>query len=98
MSETRTVRLISQECDQFEVSLDVAKMSELVRTMFNGFPSSSLWSFHDDQIDDEVPEIPLPDVKTHILAKVIEYAEHYQVEPMTEIAKVRICLNFNFRP
>jgi hypothetical protein len=65
------------------------------RTMF---PSSSLWSFHDDQIDDEVQEIPFPYVKTHILAKVIEYAEHSQVEPMTEIAKVRICLNFNFRP
>jgi hypothetical protein len=95
MSETRTVHLVSQEGEQFEVSLDVAKISELVRTMF---PSSSLWSFHDDQIDDEVPEIPFPDVKRHILAKVIEYAEHYQVEPMTEIAKVRICLNFNFRP
>jgi hypothetical protein len=37
MSETRTVRLVSQEGEQFDVSLEVAKMSELVRTMFNGF-------------------------------------------------------------
>ena len=51
-------------------------MSELVKTMFD-----------DDHNDDEVQEIPLPNVKTHILAKVIEYAEHYKVEPMTEIAK-----------
>ena len=37
MSETRTVHLVSQEGEQFDVSLDVAKMSELVKTMFDGF-------------------------------------------------------------
>jgi S-phase kinase-associated protein 1 len=35
-------------------------------------------------------------VKTHILAKVIEFAEHYIVEPMNEIAKVRILFLFLF--
>jgi S-phase kinase-associated protein 1 len=34
-------------------------------------------------------------VKTHILAKVIEFAEHYKVEPMNEIAKVRIFFFFS---
>jgi hypothetical protein len=34
MSETRTVHLVSQEGEQFDVSLEVAKMSELVKTMF----------------------------------------------------------------
>jgi hypothetical protein len=36
MSETRTVHLVSQEGEQFDVSLEVAKMSELVKTMFDG--------------------------------------------------------------
>ena len=44
----------------------------------------------DDQNDDEIQEIPLPNVKTRALAKVIEYAEHYKIDPMNEIAKVRI--------
>jgi hypothetical protein len=36
MAETRTVHLVSQEGEQFDVSLEVAKMSELVKTMFDG--------------------------------------------------------------
>jgi S-phase kinase-associated protein 1 len=42
-----------------------------------------------DQEDDssEMLEIPLPRVRSEILAKVIEYCQHYQEEPMTEIAK-----------
>jgi hypothetical protein len=30
------VRLVSQKGEQFDVSLEVAKMSELVKTMFDG--------------------------------------------------------------
>ena len=33
-------------------------------------------------------EIPLPNVKTAILAKVIEFLEHYKSDPMNEIEKV----------
>ncbi|CAE7485931.1 scon-3 [Symbiodinium microadriaticum] len=51
-------------------------MSELVKTMFD-----------DEQGDDEVQEIPLPNVKTPILAKVIEFLEHYKANPMNEIEK-----------
>lgn len=36
MTENRTVHLVSQEGEQFDVSLEVAKMSELVKTMFDG--------------------------------------------------------------
>lgn len=41
MSENRTVHLVSQEGEQFDVSLEVAKMSELVKTMFDGWYSDS---------------------------------------------------------
>ena len=40
----------------------------------------------DDQGDD-VQEIPLPNVKSQILTKVIEFCTHYQSEPMNEIEK-----------
>ena len=42
----------------------------------------------DEQDDEEAQEIPLPNVKSAILAKVIEFAQHYRTEPMNEIEKV----------
>jgi S-phase kinase-associated protein 1 len=42
----------------------------------------------DDQDDEEAQEIPLPNVKSSILAKVIEFCQHYKEESMTEIEKV----------
>lgn len=39
----------------------------------------------DAEDEDEVREIPLPNVKETVLQKVIEYCEHYKEEPMTPI-------------
>ena len=68
---------MSQEGDQFEVEVKVAKMSELVKTMI---PEEA------DE-DEEAQEIPLPNVKSHVLAKVIEFCRRYAEEPMSEIEK-----------
>lgn len=38
-----------------------------------------------DEDDGEDHEIPLPNVKSAVLAKVIEYCEHYPTEEMTPI-------------
>lgn len=76
--DTRTVHLVSQEGESFDVPISVGQMSELVKTMID-----------EDQDEEEAQEIPLPNVKSAILAKVIEFAQHYKVEPMTEIEKVR---------
>lgn len=76
MAESKTVHLVSQEGESFDVSLDTACMSELVKTMVD-----------EDQDDDEAQEIPLPNVKTSILAKVIEFTQHHKSEPMNEIEK-----------
>jgi hypothetical protein len=76
-NEGRTVHLISQEGESFDVQLGVAKMSELVKTMVD-----------EDQDENEAQEIPLPNVKSSILAKVIEFCQHHKVEPMEEIEKV----------
>uniref|UniRef100_A0A6S9ADC6 S-phase kinase-associated protein 1 n=1 Tax=Ditylum brightwellii TaxID=49249 RepID=A0A6S9ADC6_9STRA len=74
-SEEGSVNLVSKEGDSYEVPVAVAKMSELVKTMIE----------EDD--DDEVTEIPLPNVKAAVLAKVIEFCTHHRTEPMTEIEK-----------
>lgn len=78
-AENRTVHLVSQEGESFDVPLHVARMSELVKTMID-----------EDQDDEEAQEIPLPNVKSSILAKVIEFCHHYRQEPMNEIEKVGI--------
>lgn len=82
MAEQKTVHLVSQEGESFDVPLDVAIKSELVRTMID-----------EDQDDEEAQEIPLPNVKSSILAKVIEFTQHHKTEPMNEIEKVK---NYEF--
>ena len=77
MSAEKTVHLVSQEGESFDVSIQVATMSELVKTMID-----------EEQDDEEAQEIPLPNVKSSILAKVIEFNQHYKTEPMNEIEKV----------
>jgi S-phase kinase-associated protein 1 len=60
----------------YEVPVEVAKMSTLVATTIDD-------DAEDDE--DEVREIPLPNVKDSVLSKVIEYCTHYKEEPMTSI-------------
>jgi hypothetical protein len=36
MAETKTVRFISEEGDRFDVSLEVAQLSELIMTLIDG--------------------------------------------------------------
>ena len=67
-----TPRQVSKEGDTFEVPVDIAKLSTLVVTTLG----------EDGDDDDDMVEIPLPNVKATVLAKVIEYCTHYkQVEP-----------------
>ncbi len=66
---------MSKEGDTFEVPIDIAKLSNLVVTTLGEEDG-------DDDDDDDTIEIPLPNVKSTVLAKVIEYCTHYKlVEP-----------------
>lgn len=54
--------------------MEIAKLSTLVMT--------TLGEGDDDDADeDDIVEIPLPNVKATVLAKVIEYCTHYKDEP-----------------
>eukprot|EP00644_Phytophthora_capsici_P018866 jgi/Phyca11/577586/estExt2_Genewise1.C_PHYCAscaffold_1510012 len=59
----------------FEVETPVAILSELVKTLVA-----------DDQDEgDEIQEITLPNVKGHVLAKVVEFCRHHKDAPMADI-------------
>ncbi|KAI2499972.1 hypothetical protein MHU86_14495 [Fragilaria crotonensis] len=73
-SDEGKVTLISKEGVSFTVDANVAKMSKIVEDTVDG------------EDDGEDHEIQLPNVKSTVLAKVIEYCEHYQTEEMTPIA------------
>jgi len=69
------VNLVTQESDSFTVSRKVVEISELIRTML------------DDSIEEdaEPQEIPLPNMKSPVMAKVIEFCKHHCKEPMAKI-------------
>ncbi|KAK1942856.1 E3 ubiquitin ligase complex SCF subunit sconC [Phytophthora citrophthora] len=76
-STENKVKLVSMDGEAFEVETSVAVLSELVKTLVA-----------DDQEEgDEIQEIPLPNVKGHVLAKVVEFCRHHKDAPMTEIQK-----------
>jgi S-phase kinase-associated protein 1 len=62
----------SKEGESFTVSVEVAKLSQLVKDTMDD----------DDTAGDE---IKLPNVRASVLTKVIEYCEHYKTEEMTPI-------------
>jgi S-phase kinase-associated protein 1 len=80
----KIVRLVSVEGESFDVPISVAKMSELVKTMI-------------DEDEEDIQDIPLPNVKSTILAKIIEFCKHYKVDPMYEIEKVSLIFSEFFR-
>ncbi len=74
-TEERMVQLTSQDNETFDVTVTIAQMSKLVTTML-------------DENDEELQVIPLPNVRAFILAKVIEFCKHYQIDKMMTIEKV----------
>jgi S-phase kinase-associated protein 1 len=72
----RQVNLISSEGESFNMPLEHASMSELVKTMYD-----------EDGDAEEAQDIPLPNITTAILAKVVEFIRHHITDPLTGIQK-----------
>lgn len=76
ISDNQMICLISQECHSFEIRIKDALLSKLVKTMIDY-----------ECEDSEVQEIPLPNVPAPTLAKVIEFMQHYSIDPVREVEK-----------
>ena len=79
--DNRVVYLISQEGESFDVPVEIGKLFEMVKSKID-----------ENQGDEEAQEISLPNVRSAVLAKVIEFALHYAEEPMLDIEKVSFLL------
>ena len=77
--DNRVVYLISQEGESFDVPVEIGKLFEMVKSKID-----------ENQGDEEAQEISLPNVRSAVLAKVIEFALHYAEEPMLDIEKVSL--------
>jgi S-phase kinase-associated protein 1 len=75
MAEPETVTLTSQEGEKFKVTRRVAALSNLCNTMLEGTEES------------EEINCPLPNVKSEILVKVIDFLKHHVDSPMVDIDK-----------
>ena len=72
--EPKSVYLVSSDSDKFDVPIDIALMSKLLTEMIDH--------------SEEAQEIPIPEISTPTLSKVIEFLKQYKLEPMNEIKKV----------
>jgi S-phase kinase-associated protein 1 len=75
------LKLVSQELEKISVPKKVATMSELVKTMAEG--------------DKDEKEIPLPNVKSAVLNKVVSYMKYHVDNPAKEIEKPLKSANMN---
>lgn len=69
------VTLVSMDGDSFVVETSAILVSQLIKVMVDG--SSG----------DDAKEIPLPNMRSNVLAKVVEFCNHHYVEPMKTIPK-----------
>ena len=96
---SRIVEVVSAEGHSHNIAVNVAKYSGLLRRMIDD----------DDDNNNEAQIISLPplnnDISSAILSKVIDFLQHYEIEPMAEIEKVIFIFhttnqpfNFFFQP
>ncbi|CAB1119183.1 unnamed protein product [Ectocarpus sp. CCAP 1310/34] len=69
------VTLVSMDGDGFVVEASAIKVSKLLNAMVDGSTKNA------------TKEIPLPNMRSNVVAKVVEFCQHYQTDPMTDIPK-----------
>jgi S-phase kinase-associated protein 1 len=79
--DSKTITLVSSDGEKYQISEKAAKRSQLIKGVMDDFP------------DD--PEVPLHNVKSTILEKIIKYLEYYKDTEPREIEKPLPSNNFN---
>jgi S-phase kinase-associated protein 1 len=79
------IKLQSQEQKVFSVDIDVAKMSETIKVMMEDLDIGQ----DAVEVENEQP-VPLPNVSTAVLEKVIEWSTHHKDDaPFVEIDETK---------
>ncbi|CAB4253794.1 similar to Saccharomyces cerevisiae YDR328C SKP1 Evolutionarily conserved kinetochore protein that is part of multiple protein complexes [Maudiozyma barnettii] len=78
--KNQTVVLVSGEGEKFTVEKKIAERSLLLKNYLNDMHDSNVDSDSDGEDEDEDDEIvmPVPNVRSSVLQKVIEWAEHHR--------------------
>jgi S-phase kinase-associated protein 1 len=79
--DSKTITLVSSDGEKYQISEKAAKRSQLIKGVMDDFP------------DD--PEVPLHNVKSSILERIIKYLEYYKDTEPKEIEKPLPSNNFN---
>jgi S-phase kinase-associated protein 1 len=74
MNEDGVVKLISSDLEVFEISIEAAQLSILVKDLI-------------DEDSTEIQEIPLPKINARVLAQIVRFLNYYVQQPMTKIMK-----------
>ena len=78
------VKLVSSNGEIFNISITVAKVSLLLQSILN-----------ERSTEDISEEIPIINVNSPILLKVIEFCEYYVIEPMKSVERQLKTTNLN---
>lgn len=81
MENQKVITLVSSDGEKFQINEKAARRSQLIKGVIDDFP------------DD--PEVPLHNVKSNILEKIIKYLEYYKDTDPKEIERPLPSNNFN---
>jgi S-phase kinase-associated protein 1 len=81
MEGSKIITLVSSDGEKYQISEKAARRSQLIKGIIDDYP------------DD--PEVPLHNVKSHILQKIIAYLENFKDSEPREIERPLPSNNFN---
>lgn len=81
MDNSKIITLVSSDGDKYQISEKAARRSQLIKGIIDDYP------------DD--PEVPLHNVKSQILQKIITYLEYYKDNEPREIERPLPSNNYN---
>lgn len=86
MSPNININLVSSDGVIFSVPMKVANLSQFVNIMTAGMGD-------DEMDDDEIEDIPILRVRSQVLSLIVDFMNHYDIDPMVTIPKPLISNN-----
>jgi S-phase kinase-associated protein 1 len=86
MTSNINVNLVSRDGVTFSVPIKVAKMSQFINIMTDEMDD-------DEMDDDEMEDIPILRVRSQVLSMIVDFMNHYDIDPMETIEKPLVSNN-----